>query len=74
LKPIKYGVMASTRKKNNVPTLREISKRADNSLKLPEDLNPEDYEDSDESELNGSDITCPMPDWMKNLLDENDTE
>jgi len=72
LKPLEFGVMASTRKKNNVPTLREIYERA--SLKLPEDLNPADYEDSDESELDGTDITYPMPDWMKNLLDEDDTE
>lgn len=57
-----------------IPTLKEIAERNPDLLKLPEGINPNDYDDTDEDERNGTDITYPQPDWMEKLLDENDKD
>lgn len=60
--------------KTKIPTLKEIAKRNPDLLKLPEGINPKDYDDTDEDERNGKDIMYPLPDWMEKLFDENDKD
>ncbi len=56
----------------HIPTLKEIAERNPDLIKLPEGINPKDYEDTEEDEQNGEDIIYPQPDWMEKLFDEND--
>lgn len=61
------------KQKIKIPTLKEIADRNADLLKLPDNINPEDFL-NDEDESDGSDIMYRMPDWMEKLFDEHDKD
>lgn len=60
------------KEETKIPTLKEIAKRNPDLLKLPKEINPKEYDDTDADEQNGTDIIYPQPHWMEKLFSGND--